>query len=128
MVAKTSASRMTGHHCCQVNLRKAGRPDATSTTAATHWRTATTPAGPIAGNARAPVAAPSWLDSALPSIIVIPESGSVPAGRSPAACSVDREVVITRRMRPPLGYAKCMNEVSYTLDAWMWNCGSSAAW
>jgi hypothetical protein len=43
-----------------------------STIPAIHWRTATTPAGPIAPNASAPVAAPSWLDRAAPNIIAGP--------------------------------------------------------
>jgi hypothetical protein len=68
MVAKTRASDSTGHHCGQVNPRTWGRPTASSTTPATHWRTATTPAGPITGRASAPVAAPTWLNRALPSI------------------------------------------------------------
>jgi hypothetical protein len=55
-----------------VNDRHRGRAVVSSTIPAIHWRTATTPAGPIAPNASAPVAAPSWLDRAAPSIIAGP--------------------------------------------------------
>ena len=43
----TAASSSTGHHCGQLNDRRRGRPTASSTTAATYWRTATTPTGPM---------------------------------------------------------------------------------
>jgi len=51
---------------------------------AIHWRTATTPAGPITGNARTPVAAPSWLDRALPHIMAGPVHGLEPCSGAPA--------------------------------------------
>ncbi len=51
IVANTAASPSTGRHCAQVKERSLGRPAATSTAAATHCRTATTPTGPITGNA-----------------------------------------------------------------------------
>jgi len=59
MVAKISASASTGRHCARVNEANLGRTVMISTTPATHWRTATTPAGPSAGKASAAVAAPS---------------------------------------------------------------------
>lgn len=59
IVPKTAASASTGRHCAAVNARTRGRPAASSTAAATHWRTATTPAGPSTGNASAPTAAPT---------------------------------------------------------------------
>jgi hypothetical protein len=77
MVAKTRASDSTGHHCAQVKPRTRGRPTAQSSAPATHCRTATTPAGPITGKARAPVAAPTWLDSPLPSIRATPTARSL---------------------------------------------------
>ena len=75
MVAYTAARSSTRRHCAPVNERHRGRPAASSTTAAIHWRTATTPAGPMVPNASAPVAAPSWLDRAPPSIIPGPAPG-----------------------------------------------------
>jgi hypothetical protein len=68
MVAKTRAGASTGHHWPHVKARTWGRPMPHSSTPATHWRAATTPAGPITGKASAAVAAPTWLDSPLPSI------------------------------------------------------------
>ena len=59
MRAKISASATTGRHCSRVNEANLGRTVMSSTTPATHWRTATTPAGPSAGKASAAVAAPS---------------------------------------------------------------------
>ena len=59
MVAKISASPSTGRHCGQLNDAYFGRTVACSTAPATHWRTATTPAGPSTGRASAAVAAPS---------------------------------------------------------------------
>jgi hypothetical protein len=76
MVAKISASASTGRHCRRVNEAYFGRTAASSTAAATHWRTATTPAGPSTGKASAAVAAPSWLDAALPVIKATPASRS----------------------------------------------------
>jgi len=58
MVAKTSARASTGHHCRRVNEANLGRTAVSSTAPATHWRTATTPAGPRTGKASAAVAAP----------------------------------------------------------------------
>jgi hypothetical protein len=59
MVAKINASPSTARHCCQVNEATFGRTAVSSTAAATHWRTATTPAGPRAGKASVAVAAPN---------------------------------------------------------------------
>jgi hypothetical protein len=59
IVAKTTPRTSTGHHCDQVNERTRGRPAANKAAAATHCRTATTPAGPRPGKARAAVAAPA---------------------------------------------------------------------
>ena len=59
MTAKINASASTGRHCRPVNEANLGRTVTSSTTPATHWRTATTPAGPSAGKASAAVAAPS---------------------------------------------------------------------
>lgn len=59
MVAKMTASASTGRHCARVSEANLGRTVMSSTTPATHWRTATTPAGPSAGKASAAVAAPS---------------------------------------------------------------------
>ena len=84
MAANTAASPSTGHHCCRVNARSCGLPTASSTTPATHWRTATTPTGPITGKASAPTAAPVWLDSALPSISATPVAREPVAGCSAA--------------------------------------------
>jgi hypothetical protein len=78
MVPYTAARSSTGHHWAQVNERHRGRPVRSITIPAIHWRTATTPAGPSTGNARAPVAAPTWLDSALPSIIAVPAHSRAP--------------------------------------------------
>lgn len=72
IVANTAPSASTGHHCDHVNIRSRGRPAPTSTAAAIHCRTATTPTGPITGKASAPTAAPTWVDSALPVIIATP--------------------------------------------------------
>jgi len=63
-----------------VNERHRGRAAASSTVPAIHWRTATTPAGPITPNASAPVAAPNWLESAPPNIIAGPVHGRAAAG------------------------------------------------
>ena len=57
-MAKINASASTGRHCRRVNEANLGRTAVSSTAAATHWRTATTPAGPRTGNASAAVAAP----------------------------------------------------------------------
>ena len=59
MVAKISASPSTSRHCGQLNEGYFGRTVVSSTAAAIHWRTATTPAGPSTGRASAAVAAPS---------------------------------------------------------------------
>jgi hypothetical protein len=59
MVAKISPSAATGPHCRRVNARNRGRTAPSSTAPATHWRIATTPAGPSAGKASAALAAPS---------------------------------------------------------------------
>ena len=59
MVAKIRARATTGPHCRRVNARNLGRTELSSTAPATHWRIATTPAGPSAGKASAAVAAPS---------------------------------------------------------------------
>ena len=72
-----------------MNERHLGRPAASSTIPAIHWRTATTPAGPIAPNASAPVAAPSWFDRAPPNIMAGPAHGREP-GRT-ASFPADRE-------------------------------------
>ena len=101
MVANTSASDSTGHHCRQVNERSRGRPTASSATPATHCRTATTPAGPITGNASAPTAAPTWLDRPLPSIMATPaERPERPAepsgGGAPDGRRWSREIAMPR--------------------------------
>jgi hypothetical protein len=72
IVAKISASASTGRHCRPLNDEKEGRMEQNSTAAATHCLIATTPAGPSTGNARAAVAAPIWLDAALPVIKAMP--------------------------------------------------------
>jgi hypothetical protein len=72
MVAKITASASTRRHCSRVNEANFGRTVLTRTAPATHWRTATTPAGPSTGKASAAVAAPSWLDKALPVISAMP--------------------------------------------------------
>ena len=59
MVAKINASASTGHHCCRVNEANFGRTVVSNRAAATHWRIATTPAGPSTGKASAAVAAPN---------------------------------------------------------------------
>ncbi len=95
MVPKISASASTGRHWPRVNEVNRGRAVASSTAPATHWRTATTPTGPSTGKASAAVAAPSWLDAALPVISATPvqpagrRSVAAPAGRGgrrPRAC------------------------------------------
>jgi hypothetical protein len=58
MIAKISARASTGRHCRLVNEENRGRTAVSNTAAATHWRTATTPAGPRTPNASAAVAAP----------------------------------------------------------------------
>ncbi len=83
MVAKIKASARTGRHCWRVNEANFGRAAASRRAPATHWRTATTPAGPRAGKASAAVAAPTWLDAALPVISAMPVSR--PGGPAPAA-------------------------------------------
>src|SRR6516165_9396549 len=74
IVAKINASARTGRHCARVNEANLGRAVASSRAPATHWRTATTPTGPSAGKASAAVAAPNWLDAALPVISATPVS------------------------------------------------------
>ena len=59
IVAKIRARATTGPHCRRVNARNLGRTVLSNTAPATHWRIATTPAGPSAGNASAAVAAPT---------------------------------------------------------------------
>ncbi len=81
MVANTAASASTGSHCARVNRRSGGRATASSTTAATSCRTATTPTGPMAPNAWAATAAPVWLLAAPVSRAAIPGPGR----RCPAA-------------------------------------------
>src|SRR5215218_4376577 len=72
MMAKTTASPSTGRHCRAVMDRSLGRPTASSTAPAIHCRIATTPTGPITGNANAATDAPTWLDNPLPNIISTP--------------------------------------------------------
>ena len=74
MQPKTTASSSTGHHCAHVIRCSGGRATGSSTAAATHWRTATTPAGPTAAKACVPTAAPTWLATALPVIVAMPRS------------------------------------------------------
>src|SRR5689334_1500488 len=74
IAANTTPSSRVGHHCAQVNRRRFGRTTGSSTAAATNWRTATTPAGPIAANACAPTAAPTWLLAALAVTVARPAS------------------------------------------------------
>ena len=73
-MAKINASASTARHCRRVNEANLGLAAVSSTAAATHWRTATTPAGPSTGKASAAVAAPNWLDAALPVINAMPAS------------------------------------------------------
>jgi hypothetical protein len=79
---KTRASSSTGHHWPRVNVPSRGLAMGSSTAAATNWRTTTTPTGPIAGKANEPTAAPTWLESALPSSVA-----------TPAAVCVGRRVI-----------------------------------
>ncbi len=90
MVANTAARSRVGHHCGHVMRRTGGRAMGSRTTAATIWRTATTPAGPIAANACAPTAAPTWLLMPLPSIVTIPRrtDREVSPGTSPTVASL----------------------------------------
>ena len=101
IVAKISASATTGRHCRPLNDEKEGRMEQNSTAAATHCLIATTPAGPSTGNARAAVAAPTWLDAALPVMSAMP---------------VIRDMGTS--LRHPELCAKCINRRSYTL--WLW--------
>jgi hypothetical protein len=83
MVAMISASATTQRHCGRVNAVNFGRTEPSSTAPATHWRTATTPAGPSTGKARAAIAAPNWTEAALPVISAMPASrpdGATSAG------------------------------------------------
>src|ERR1700741_5543211 len=82
MVPNTRASSRTGHHWRQVKERTRGLPTASSTNAATYWRTATTPTGPNTGKASEPIAAPTWLDRPLPTMVRTP-AGLVRAGFGP---------------------------------------------
>ena len=59
MMAKISASARIRRHCCRVNEANFGRTALSRTSPATHWRIATTPAGPRTGKASAAVAAPN---------------------------------------------------------------------
>jgi len=59
IVAKISASATMGRHCAAVSEASLGRTEASSSAAATHCRTATTPTGPSTGKASAAVAAPA---------------------------------------------------------------------
>src|SRR5215470_7344693 len=96
IVAKINASARTGRHCPRVNEANLGRAAASRRTPAAHWRTATTPAGPSAGKASAAVAAPSWLDAALPVISAMPVSRSgcpvvaAPAGADCGCSQIER--------------------------------------
>src|SRR5438309_1477586 len=74
MVPNTTASPSTGRHCAQVKSRRRGRPTANRMIAATYWRTATTPTGPRTGKASEPIAAPTWFDRPLPTIVTTPAS------------------------------------------------------
>jgi hypothetical protein len=72
MVPNTTASPSTGRHCAQVRSRSRGRPTASRTSAATYWRTTTTPTGPRTGKASDPIAAPTWFGRPLPAIATTP--------------------------------------------------------
>jgi hypothetical protein len=87
MVPKMTASASTGRHCGQPNERQRGRPAARSAIAAIHWRTATTPSGPMTGKASAPVAAPTWLDRAPPNMARVPARSGVTVISIPPACA-----------------------------------------
>jgi len=83
ITANTRPSSSVGHHCDQVSRRRFGRATGSRTAAATNWRITTTPAGPIAGKACAPIAAPTWLLAALPSMVAIPPAVRRPPGGDP---------------------------------------------
>jgi hypothetical protein len=83
MVAKITARASTQRHCGRVNAANLGRTEPSSTAPATHWRTATTPAGPSTGKASAAVAAPSWVEAALPVISTMPVSRADGAAAAP---------------------------------------------
>jgi hypothetical protein len=121
MTAKISASASTGYHCWRVNAEYRGRTVASSAMPATHWRIATTPAGPRTPKASAAVAAPSWFDTALPVISATPAISSrlaLVAGAT-SLCSWLVCAVMASSMNPLGAYAKCMDRVSYTILLWI---------
>jgi hypothetical protein len=95
MVAKTSPRVSAGHHWRHVKRWIRGRASGSSTARATNWRTATTPAGPITGNAWRPSPAPTWLLVPLASIVSTPVtvfllSSSTVAGTGRVAAVMSR--------------------------------------
>jgi len=113
----TNPSRRVGHHCAQVNLRIGGRDIVSKVIADTNCRTATTPTGPMTGNAREPTAAPVWAERALPSITdraahPVPNfaTASVVGTR---VCDVEDMEQVWARIRPP---EKCIGALIYTLQ------------
>jgi len=108
MIAKISVSVRIRRHCWRVNEPNFGRTALSRTIPATHWRIATTPAGPRTGKASAAVAAPSWTEAALPVMRAIPVSRSVRPASASRFCSEIAVVVMARIMDPIGPYAKCI--------------------
>ena len=92
---------------------------ASSRTPATHCRTATTPTGPITGKASAPIAAPTWLDRPLPSIMATPADAAGAPGRPSGGAGAGLPLEQGDRhgpdMRAALLCAKCMQALLYAV-------------
>ena len=101
----------------------AARP-ASARAAATSWRTATTPAGPIAAKAWAPIAAPTWALSALPSIVAMPRGqGPGAASCGPAAAAAGSAsaaaVIHDAVLRKDTAVREMRTGRTYTLSVWI---------
>ena len=129
-MAKISASASTGRHCRQVNDASRAARVISSTTPATHWRTATTPTGPSTGNASAAVAAPSWLDIALPVISATPVTCPAPRRirQPPTAAHGTVEMLMTAACTHDHAQNAWMSQLYALVMDGTWNYGTCAAW
>jgi hypothetical protein len=145
ITAKTSAIAATGRHCLAVKVQNRGRTMASRKQLATHWRMATTPAGPRAGNAWEAIAAPAWEENADPVIRAMPvahwpggaasAAASARSAAAPSPAAVPAPAVPAPAAMPtgpsltsPDRSAKCIKRRSYTLWLWILSCATFAAW
>ena len=130
MAANTAASPSTGTHCLpgERPQPRPARPPAGSPRPPT-GASRPPPTGPITGKASAPTAAPVWFDKALPSISTMPAARPRrSSGSRQRTCGLrsDRCPCDQHAGRKSHSQNASMRR-SYTLDAWMWSCGTCAA-